>query len=203
MRSLIIYASKSLTITDEIPDGNIEDENLLVGSRNFNYASYLFFDLSALPDNITNIKAQIVLFKTGDFNDLPVKFSIYPLTEYFSSFTTYNNYPAWNKNNRIDFLPFTKSAAVEGNITPIVSGWYNGTLPNKGILIIARLRNAALAAFGSAYNTNNDLIPFLSISFEQSQANYTSTSINYTLPPRFTVPADNITASVIYPDQNK
>lgn len=187
MRSLIIYANKSLTITDEIPDGNIEDETLLVGSNDFNYASYLFFDLSVLPDNITNLKAQLVLFKTGDFNNSPIKFSIYPLAEHFSSFTTYNNYPSWNKNTRVDFLPFTKSIAAESNMTSIVSSWYNGTLLNRGILIIANTRNAALASFGSAYNTNNDLIPLLHISFEETQASYNYTNINY--PASANVPA--------------
>lgn len=197
MRTLIIYANKSLTITDEIPDGNIEDETLLVGSNDFNYASYLFFDLSVLPDNITNLKSQLVLFKTGDFNNSPIKFSIYPLAEHFSSFTTYNNYPSWNKNNKVDFYPFTKSIAAESNVTSIVSSWYNGTLLNRGILIIANTRNAALASFGSAYNTNNDLIPLLHISFEETQASYNYTNINY--PASANVPAQttaSVTASV-------
>ena len=112
------------------------------------------------------LSAKLILFKVADFINInSVKFSVYPLCDYFSSFTTFKNPCKINPTLKHDFKPFTKNAVIEIDITDIVSKWMDNSLPNKGLVIVGNPsnNNLSLTAFGSAYNKNNTIIPFLSL----------------------------------------
>ena len=99
MGSIIIPASKSLTVTNKFPDENINANYIKVGyKQKFNYISYLFFDISSIPCNALVLNAELVLFKMDKFcENHSKKFIIYQLEDYFSSYTTYDNRLAPNK----------------------------------------------------------------------------------------------------------
>ena len=87
MKSLIIPAIKSLTITNKHPDKSVNEDTIIVGSDGeYNYYSYLFWDISLIPSNVIISSAKLTLFKVDNFfYDINKKISISPLYEYFSS----------------------------------------------------------------------------------------------------------------------
>ncbi|WFD11280.1 DNRLRE domain-containing protein [Tepidibacter hydrothermalis] len=169
MRNIIIPASKSLTVSNKFPNKNLNDETISIGNDGtYYYHSYLFFDISALPDNISIHSAEIALFKVEDFFDCyTVKFSIYPILDYFSDFTTWENHPRVDMNVKKNFIPLTCNVCSEIDITDIVIMWSNNTLINKGLFLVGDFTKPSLTSFGSALNKDTYLIPFLRISFKE------------------------------------
>jgi len=90
LQSILIPAIKSLTVTNKQSNGNINEDIIIVGGDGgFIYVSYLFFDISSIPSNVVISSAELVLFKTNNFyNDSSKEFMIYPLIDYFSTYTT-------------------------------------------------------------------------------------------------------------------
>lgn len=169
MSVINITASKSLTISNNISCGAIKRDFIVVGKcKKTHYYSYIFFDTSSLPNYMILLSAKLVLFKVADFiNNDSIKFSVYPLCNYFSSFTTCKNACKINPILKHDFKPFTEKAVVEVDITDIVYKWIEGSLTNKGILIkdTSTKNHSIFTGFGSAYSKDNTLRPFISIKF--------------------------------------
>lgn len=175
MAIISIPASKSLTISNKIPDGNIKDKKIIVGTEGkYIYYSYLYFDLSAIPSNILLLSATLVLFKAADFFSSSLqKFAVYPLLKQFSTFTTYENDCPIDSDQDVvqEFFPFTKDVAIEVNITAMVNNWVKNISVNRGIAI--KKTNCSnpyvlnCTSFGSAYSKDNTLMPYLRLSFTQ------------------------------------
>lgn len=169
MATINIPASKSLTISNYNTCNYSNKDIISVGkNKTTYYYSYLFFDTSSLISCISLLSAKLVLFKVTNFIDNDsIKFSIYPLMDYFSSFTTYKNPCRIDQTLKHDFMPFSKDIAIEIDITDIVAKWLDNTLNNKGLLIIENIdnNNISLSSFGSAYSKDNTLIPFINVSF--------------------------------------
>lgn len=165
MSSILIPATKSLTVTNKLPNGNINEDIIMVGiDEKYMYTSYLFFDSSAIPNNVYVSNAELVLFKTNNFyNNSKIEFSISPLSDYFSTYTTFNNPPRENKIIKTKFYPITSKVAVTVNLSYIVSLWVKNQLTNTGIALYCRNQNV-IAEFGSAINENSYLIPFINVS---------------------------------------
>lgn len=170
MPTCVIPACKSLTISSKHPKENINDETIFVGKDEKHiYYSYLHFDTCILPDNIKLISADFVLFKENHFVKPNLRMLyIYPLINYFSSYTTYENPPSWNKKYQKEFYPFTKDVAVEANITDIVGKWLECKLPNQGLFLCFddKCENIPLMYFGSAYSKDKTIIPFIRVCYE-------------------------------------
>ena len=167
MGSIIIPASKSLTVTDKSPKENINANYIKVGYQlKFNYISYLFFDISSIPCNALVLNAELVLFKTDKFFENHCeKFIIYQLEGYFSSYTTYDNRPKINKDIKKVFYPFTSKVAVTVDITKFVSLWIKSERICTGIMIDSE-PNCSFAKFGSAICNDGYIIPFIKVSFD-------------------------------------
>lgn len=170
MPTCVIPACKSLTISSKHPQENIKGETIFVGKEEKHiYYSYLYFDISILPDNIELVSADIVLFKQNQFVKLNIReFYIYPLNNYFSSYTTYENPPSWNKKYQKVFYPYTKNVAIITNITDIVGKWLECKLPNQGLFLCFddRCENIPLMYFGSAYSKDKTIIPFIRVCYK-------------------------------------
>lgn len=174
MAVINLPATKSLTLTNRIPLGNINNKKLIVGNRKKDiYYSYLFFDIAKIPDNIVLLSAVLVLFKVSDFFPWRnKKFFVYPLLQEFSSFTTYEN-PCLidlNPSLKKEFFPYTKNVAIEVDITKLFSKWMNCLLINQGIVIKDDSKTKLLrgcTSFGSANSKDKTLIPFIRVSFKE------------------------------------
>lgn len=172
LANIIIPASKSLTVTDRYPDTGIDANTIKVGyDRKYAYYSYLFFDISSIPTNAAVQNAELVLFKIDNFyEDRDMDFYIYPLYDYFSPFTDYNNRPSINRRMKKTFYPITAKAAVTVDLTEIVSMWVENELPAAGIALLKK-DNACCAGFGSSSCINSCLSPFIRVIFTQCACN--------------------------------
>lgn len=178
MAVINIPASKSLTLTNKIPTGNIQDKKIIVGSEGkYTYFSYLFFDMNGIAGDIVVLSAVLVLFKLADFFNSPTqRFLMNPLREQFSSFSTYENDCLIDTDPELkrEFLPFTKKVAIEIDITTIFRKWLENTLVNRGVVIKDGVYTKPCilshTCFGSAYNKDNMLIPFIRVHFKSNSA---------------------------------
>ncbi|HBC95838.1 MAG TPA: hypothetical protein DC034_03450 [Clostridium sp.] len=169
MDTLIIPASKSLTLTDKIPDGNIHDYKIIVGCDNeFEYHGLLYFNISSLPNNIIIANAKLTLFKCDGFhNDKNIEFIIYPIYDHFSIYTTYLRIPSSDKFSGIRFYPMTSKSTVTADITRIVSSWIKNASSNKGIMI-SNVWNNSIASFGSSSAKKQQIVPFITVTYKQN-----------------------------------
>lgn len=167
MPFLIIPAKKSLTISDKFPNNNINSGLISIGNDGFrNYVSYLYFDISSIPINVSITYAELVLFKVDKFyNDYSKVFEIYPLNEYFSTYTTFRNYPKISPLQKKDFYSIQAKAAITIPITSFVRLWLKDYHVTTSILLCGKNKNS-LVHFGSAICRNNYLIPFLKVNIE-------------------------------------
>lgn len=164
----MIFADKTISITNEFPNKNINEENIIVGNEaKYNYYSYIFFNTSAIPTNSIINRADLVLFKTDNFyEDYNKLFGACSISDYFSTYTTYSNRP-----NIIDvvtskFYPLTSQAAVSINVSKIVSLWNINPYMNIGGMMLYSKSKGVICKFGSAISKNKYLIPFLKIYYD-------------------------------------
>lgn len=187
MQTCVIPACKSLTITSKYPENNISGEAICIGkNEKHTYYSYLDFDISILPNNIELISADLVLFKRNYFvKPISTKLYIYPLIDYFSSYTTYENHPRWNVAYKKEFNPLTKNVVVEIDIIDIVRKWLKCKWPCKGLFICfdGRQTDIPLACFGSAYSDDETIIPFIRICYDASLHEYYKHHKKHKHPP--------------------
>ena len=164
MESIIIPSTKSLTLTNKIPNGNINKDNITVGYDGvYTYSSLLLFDISQIPNNAEIANAEIVLFKTDSFYENKKKcIYIYPLFDYFSNYTTYKNHPKVNHLIEGSLYPITSKISATANLTKIVSLWHNNVNSNRGI-ILCKKNNNFITNFGSAICEDSDLTPFIKV----------------------------------------
>lgn len=172
MKSIRIPAIKSLTTTNKYPGKSFNEDTIKIGfDGEYNYYSYLFWDLSLIPPNVIVSSAKLTLFKADNFfNDISKKISISPLYDYFSAYTTYNNSPDYDRYTIINFYPLTTNVSVTVNIRTIVSSWVKNSLRNKGIILYAR-NNNIFTSFGSVKTSDNYLVPFIVINYEPYSPN--------------------------------
>lgn len=165
MSSILIPATKSLTVTDKLPNGNINKDTIVIGSDGkYKFISYLFFDTSFIPCNVSVSNAELVLFKTNNFYDDDKKeFSIYSINDYFSTYTTFNNCPKVNNKIKKKFNPITSKVAAVVDLSDFVSLWVSNKQNNTGIALFDK-KNSIFAEFGSANCKDKYLIPFINVS---------------------------------------
>lgn len=165
MGSIIIPASRSLTISNEHPHESINKDTISVGNKDrYSYSSFLFFDISQLPLDVCIEKAELILFKTDNFYDDKRKcFCIHPLSELFSTFTTYKNAPEVDRHIKEYFYPITSKVSVSADITEIFLLWVENKMPNNGIVLSSK--ENIIARFGSSISQDQYLVPFIRVDF--------------------------------------
>lgn len=166
MRSILIPAVKSITVTNKFPNKSLNENIITVGSDNkYKYYSYLFFDTSLIPCNVIISKAELILFKVNHFyDDNSKKISISPLKEYFSTYSTYNNPPYYDSYNKINFYPLTSKVSVSVNITTIISSWVKNQQSNKGLILYEKNKDGII----NFTSVNSDDIPFIKVSYKEN-----------------------------------
>lgn len=167
MASIIIPASKSLTVINKLPNQNINSNFIKVGCKEkFNYISYLYFDISSIPDNSKILSAELVLFKTNNFyDDKSKRITIYQLKDYFSSYTTYNNRPSIDSHIKKAFCPFTSDVAITIDIKKFVVLWIKDGSICTGIMLEGE-SGCKVTELGSSKSNDSYIIPFIKVNIE-------------------------------------
>lgn len=173
MASLIIPASKSITITNKFPNENINTDRIKIGyDQSFKYISYLDFDISSIPTNIKILSAELTLFKTNNFyEDYYKRFVICQLENYFSSYTSYNNQPNINTYIKKVFHPITKDVSITINIKKFLLLWTEAKRICTGFMLASE-PNCNISEFGSSNSHDNYIIPFIKLTFEKRIEEY-------------------------------
>ena len=169
MKSILIPAIKSLTVTNKYPNKSLNEDLLTVGfNGQEKYYSYLFFDTSLIPCNSLISKAELVLFKVDNFyNDNNQKFYISPLNEYFSTYTTYNNPPRYDIYTTTSFYPLTSKVSIPINIASLLSSWIKNPKSNKGLILYDKVKNGLI----NFTSVNSDDKPFIRITYKEPYTN--------------------------------
>ncbi|MBZ4663864.1 MAG: hypothetical protein JG776_1579 [Caloramator sp.] len=167
MGEAIFLADKSLTITNERPDENINIDIISCGfNGNFIYRSFLYFDISSLPYNAFITSAILQLFLIEDyFKCLSKNLYVYMLQEDFGDFTTYNQQPKFYNDYIRTNISYKKYGLININITSFVQRWMSGEVINKGILLRCEENKKSLVAFGSSKSSQYSAVPKLYINF--------------------------------------
>lgn len=133
------------------------------------YRSLLQFDLKCIPPTSTIEKAELLLtMYRNEVNSAGVWVNVHRLlNSWHQAKVTWNNQPPFSSN--IDGSVFIANTSPLGlqkiDITHLVKGWYDGSIPNNGLLLTGNEAMNDLLAFRSGnYMYSNDW-PMLRIKF--------------------------------------
>jgi hypothetical protein len=130
-------------VSSSNPNTNYKDtfdgHNLITGTltQEGNCKAYVQYDLSGLPQGIEITEARFEAYvTTRSINSTPMSLSAYQVTgDWDENVITWNNVPSYNPTpiftKNIDNLWYHSFP-----MTDLVKGWYEGTVPNKGLLIM-------------------------------------------------------------------
>ncbi len=133
------------------------------------YRSLMQFDLSSIPKNSTIEKAelQLTLYRNEVTSD-NIDLSVHRLLNKWSSYTiNWNTHPPFSpfRDGSVSIDQTTPLGLQSIDISNLVRGWYDGSIPNNGLLLEGRDDNNGLIGFRStSYLYSNDW-PKLTISF--------------------------------------
>lgn len=160
-------STKSLMIKRSQPNKNYKGDIIKCGRYNEDICkSYIYFDLSSLPEDIYIISAKLYLNLLNRLNPSSLyTINIYPLLDDFGDFTTYNFQPKVLEIPISYNLIYKRKGKIELNITDVVLRWRSGLLINKGLLIKGEESKLDMLIFGSAYNNEYNNIPSIEIAY--------------------------------------
>lgn len=170
MSKIIIPATKSITVSSKFPNRSFKKKTITIGfKKKYICNSCLFFDIGFIESACVK-SAMLTLFKTSVFFFISgIEFYIAPLLSPFSSTSTYYDCQNFDEKLAVKFSPFLREVTVQIDMTTIVNKWLDNTLPNYGLVIIGRrmnLKESGCVSFGSAYNSDNTLIPIIDIDYK-------------------------------------
>ncbi len=133
------------------------------------YRSLLQFDLSSIPKTSTIEKAELLLtLYRNEVSSYPISVSVHRLLNKWSDPTvTWNTHPPFSpfRDGDLSIDPSMPLGLQSIDISNLVSGWYDGSIPNNGLLLAGSEDKNNLIAFRSTnYLYSNDW-PKLAIKF--------------------------------------
>lgn len=175
MQTFSFQPTQNVLILNFDPDQNFNgNSNLYVGQAsgtpNTDYRSLLQFDISSIPVGSTITGARLKLYIAGNsVPGLSKPTQIFRLLEGFDANTvTFNNQP--NRSSTASAVTVITSQIdtyITWDITTLVNGWYNGSIPNNGIIVIGVESQSALTQFKSTFFDDSNEWPVLEIDFVQ------------------------------------
>lgn len=129
---------KDSTIRENIPTLNYgSDTGMLVGVDEYNgeiFRSLIQFDLSAIPTDKVLKKATIRLYNSPFSNDIDIAtFNV--LNNWQEKDVTWANQPPEGEKITVTSIPTSQNELVEIDLLSIVQRWYEGLIPNYGLLL--------------------------------------------------------------------
>jgi hypothetical protein len=127
-------------VYDPIPDANYgNDDFLYAGARAMGICrSYLQFNVDLIPENAVILSARVGLYYFYNAPGTSVQIGAYPvLGAWTETGVTWNNQPTCSSSVQdTHLLPATISNNFHyWYITDLVTGWWNGSVPNLGVVL--------------------------------------------------------------------
>ncbi|WP_270568073.1 DNRLRE domain-containing protein, partial [Clostridium beijerinckii] len=139
------------------------------------YRSLLKFDLSSIPPGsyVSNASLNLFVYRNDvpDWAQLPQTVRVYTNSSNFTESTV-----TWNTAPIANFTPYSITITngdvgnnISIDITDIVNGWINGSIPNNGITLIGieNLMDTIIGYFSKEWPLQTQR-PFLSVTFAAS-----------------------------------
>ncbi|MDD3024723.1 MAG: DNRLRE domain-containing protein [Syntrophomonadaceae bacterium] len=173
MASITLLPSQDAYISEWYAEQNFGSSIALFVSQykqpGDDYRSLLQFDLKCIPPTSTIEKAELKLtMYRNEVNSAGVCVNVHRLLNNWCHCTV-----KWN--NQPPFYPNCDGSVFIGNTTPLglqtiditklVKGWYDGSIPNNGLLLMGNEAMNDLVAFRSSNYSYSNAWPMLKIKF--------------------------------------
>lgn len=165
------------------------------------YRSLLRFDLSTIPLTSTIISAQLnlTMFRNEVVSGIQYIGVYHLLNNWSQREATWNNQPPFSItpfcpvwDGAIGVTPSTPPGRVSIDITNVVTGWFNGSIPNSGLVLAGNEAVNDLVGFWSTNYQYNIAWPTLTVTFiEGILETYPAEQINIPSPPDTPVAVSN------------
>ncbi|WP_432401177.1 DNRLRE domain-containing protein [Wukongibacter sp. M2B1] len=174
MQTFSFLPTQNVYVLSFSPNTNFSGENVLFVGQfsgdNSDYRSLLQFDVSFIPIGSTIIEARLKLFiSRNDEPGLAKPTGVFRLLDNFDEGTvTFNSQPSADSIAADTTIINAEIATfITWEITDLVTGWYNGSIPNNGIIMIGVEDEPSLTGFRSTYFSDSSKWPLLEIDFVQ------------------------------------
>ncbi|WP_099191481.1 DNRLRE domain-containing protein [Tepidibacter mesophilus] len=172
MASITLNPSQETYVISAFPDTNFSNSSsFYVGVFHTNdsiHRSLLQFDISSIPliSTIASSKLKLYVYR-NDVPELSKPIHIFRLLNYFNQNTvTYSNQPLVPYASEATFtLTSGTGFYIEWDITNLVAGWHNGSIPNTGIIIKGVEDTPSLVGFTISNSSDSRQWPLLEIEY--------------------------------------
>lgn len=172
MATVTLLPRMNLYIAEWYPDVNFGDYDSLYVSRYLQegdrYRSLLFFDLRSVPATSTIVKAELLLFMYRNEVEGRIDVTAHRLlNNWCQCEVTWNNCPAFGSfaDGQMIISSQTSLCKVEMDLTCLVRGWYDGSIPNNGLILIGNEAVNSLVAFRSKNWPDSSTWPQLRVEY--------------------------------------
>jgi hypothetical protein len=129
---------KDSYVRDDLPTANYGSDNYLAAGTNISgdiSRAYIQFDLTGLPPNVVITEATLILDHYSSEPMASAYIGAYPVTAAWGeSIITFSNQPSVTVLEAAFLVPSTVGV-IEWDITNMVQGWYEGSIPNYGLML--------------------------------------------------------------------
>jgi hypothetical protein len=126
------------------------------------YRSLLRFDLSGLPSGVEIQSAYLYLYVVSVQGD-PDSIIMRRITQLWSASVTWNSRPATSEPSASTWVDMWPNQWRSWNATGLVRGWYAGTYPNYGMMLLSdNEADEFLRVFSSAEGAHD---PYLRVTY--------------------------------------
>ena len=154
MATIYLLPKMNVYVAEWYPDANFAEYDSLYVSRFLqegdSYRSLLFCDLRSVPATSTIVKAELMLYLyRNEVNEWSEVTAHRLLNNWCQYEVTWNNCPAFAEcvDGQMTIRENTQLCKVKMNITSLARGWYDGSIPNNGLILIGNELINSLAAF--------------------------------------------------------
>ena len=178
MNIVDLTCKKSVSFSKNYNTIRVCKQILLLGGYH-QYLSFLYFDLPPYSSIKKLVHAKLILFKQPmsqcNTPDLPCNcqkecchhYVAVPLLEFFSTYSRLYQVPKADYSKQVVFHDDECLCYTEIDITAIVQDWKNGSMENRGLLLIGDDCNKPIC-YASEKNMNKTMIPIIRLIYEEN-----------------------------------
>ncbi len=172
MATISLLPKMNVYIAEWYPDANFAEYDSLYVSRYLqegdSYRSLLYFDVKSVPATSTIVKAELILYLyRNEVTECIEVTAQRLLNNWCQCEVTWNNCPAFDNcvDGEIHIQENTARCTVKMDITSLASGWYDGSIPNNGLILIGNELVNSLVAFRSRNWPDSSTWPQLRVEY--------------------------------------
>lgn len=178
MAVISLLPTENIYVAEWYPDVNFYQRDMLYVSQyqqvGDDYRSLIQFSLHHIPPTSTIIKAELELFMYRNEVQDNIQLTAHRILDRWSEETvTWDSQPLCPEEpeSSISVYSDTPLGFLFIDVTALVQGWYDGSIPNNGILLKGDEEQNSLLAFSSHYFWDSREWPRLKVTFVEGILN--------------------------------